>query len=218
MGVAARYGRGLLTFTEPSAVEAALGDGSLRDLLVSALWIAKTTVYALALEGTIAGVLSAVTPGAENGGTGLVAVAGGPRNEYNVLVEILSSGGLNEAVFLVTIDGLPGKRLTVPDAPGTYPIPETGITLTFEPGAEGFAAGDTFVFASTEPSAANGEVPEAVNTILDAKPNIVMDHGCGRLLRAPLGGAGGQSRGSGGNLSIPLFCGAGAVQGGGRES
>jgi hypothetical protein len=62
VGVAANYGQGLLTFTDASAVEEALGDGPLRDLLVSALSIAKTTVYAIALEGTIPGSLSAWQP------------------------------------------------------------------------------------------------------------------------------------------------------------
>jgi hypothetical protein len=128
IGVAARYGRGLPTFTDPSAVEAAPGDGPLKDLLVSALSIDRTAVYAAAPEGTVPGVLSTVTSGAKNGETGAVSACGDPRSEYTILVEILSSGGLNEAAFRVTVDGLPGKRLTVPDAPGTYLIPDTGIT------------------------------------------------------------------------------------------
>jgi hypothetical protein len=169
VGVAANYGQGIMTFTDASAVEAALGDGPLRDLLVSALSIAKTTVYAVALEGTEPGSLSAVMPGAENTGTGTIAVSGSPRNEYSITVEILSGGTLNEAVFRAVIDGLPGKRLPVPASPGAYEIPETGITLTF---SGTFAEGDVYAFSATEPSAANGEVLEAVNTILDAKLEI----------------------------------------------
>ena len=49
IGVAAHYGQGLLTFTDVESAEAALGDGPLRDLVVSALSRAKTTVYAIAL-------------------------------------------------------------------------------------------------------------------------------------------------------------------------
>jgi hypothetical protein len=169
VGVAARYGQGLLTFTDPEAVEAALGDGPMRDVLVSALSIAKTTVYAIALEGTVAGTLSSVTAGSENTGTGTVAVSGSPRNEYDIVVEILSDGTLNEATFRVIVDGLPGKRLTVPDTPGMYDIPGTGIKLTF---SDTFAEGDTYTFSTTEPQATNGEVLSAIDTILNTKVEI----------------------------------------------
>jgi hypothetical protein len=171
IGVAATYGQGLLTFTDPEAVETALGDGPLRDLIVSALSIAKTTVYALALEGTVPGTLSSVSAGSQNTGDGTITVSGNPRNEYDIEVEILASGGLNDAVFRVIVDGLPGKRITVP-SPGTYPIPGTSITLTFNPGAGQFEEGDRYAFSTTAPSATNGEVIAAVDTVLEAKLSI----------------------------------------------
>ncbi|MDR2807760.1 MAG: DUF2586 domain-containing protein [Spirochaetaceae bacterium] len=169
VGVAANYGQGLLTFTDAEAVEEALGEGPLRDLLVSSLSSAKTTVYAIALQGSVAGTLSSVTAGAENAGAGTVAVSGSPRNEYDIVIEILSSGTLNEGTFRVVIDGLAGKRLTIPDEPGTYEIAGTGITLTF---AGTFAEGDIYSFSATEPSATNGEMLSAVDQILDAKLEI----------------------------------------------
>ena len=171
VGVAANFGQGLLTFVDPDQVEEALGDGPLRDLIVSALSIAKTTVYAIALEGTVPGIRSAVTLGSTNVGTGTITVAGTPRNEYDVTVEILESGMLNSAVFRTVIDGLTGKRITVP-SDGTYIVPETGLTLTFTAGASGFTKGDTFSFSTTEPTATNGEVLAAIDQILDAKPAI----------------------------------------------
>jgi hypothetical protein len=73
-------------------------------------------------------------------------------------------------VFRTVIDGLPGKRVTVPSAPGTYSIPGTGITLTFGPGD--FAEGDSYSFSATAPSATNGEVLAAIDTILEAKLSI----------------------------------------------
>jgi hypothetical protein len=136
---------------------------------VSALSIAKTTVYAIALEGSVSGTLSDVTAGSENTGGGTVGVSGSPRNEYDVAVEILSDGVLNTASFRVVVDGLPGKRITVPDGDGKYEIPGTGITLTFDPGASMFKAGDTFSFTAAAPQATNGEVLEAITTILEAK-------------------------------------------------
>jgi hypothetical protein len=172
VGVAAMHGQGILTFTDPGKVDEALGDGPLRDLIVRALSIAKTTVYAVALEGTTPGTLSAVTPGSGNTGTGAIAVSGSPRNEYDVSVEIVSGGGLNEATFRVTVDGLAGKRITVPDAPATYDIPGTGIKLTFTLASGQFAEGDTFSFKSNAPAATNGEVLAAIDTILAAKLDI----------------------------------------------
>jgi hypothetical protein len=171
VGVAAQYRQGLLTFTDPDQVESTLGDGPLRDLVVSALSIAKTTVYAIALEGSVPGTLSAVAPGNTHAGTGTVTVAGSPRNEYDIAVEILATGSLNEAVFRVIIDGLPGKQITAPDD-GVYVIPGTGITMTFAVGAGGFVEGDTFTFSTTEPQATNGEMLAAIDQILDAKLNI----------------------------------------------
>ena len=172
IGVAAIPSNGILTFVDPEAVEAAIGDGPLRDLVVSALSIAKTTVKVIALEGTVPGTVSSVVPGARNAGTGAVSVTGSPRNEYDGLVEIITGGGLNEAAFRVTLDGLPGKIITVPDGEGRYEIPDTGLILAFEPGAEGFGAGDAFAFFTTAPSAANGEVLAAVDKILEAKLDI----------------------------------------------
>jgi hypothetical protein len=169
VGVSAIPSNGVLAFVDPASVDEKIGDGPLRDLIVSALSIAKTTVYAIALEGSVPGAVSAVTPGAENAGSGAVNVTGNPRNEYDVRVDITASGSLNEAAFRVTIDGSAGKIITVPDGTGRYEIPNTGLTLVFNPGADGFREGDRFVFSATEPQATNGEVLEAADKILDAK-------------------------------------------------
>ena len=171
IGVASIPSNGILTFVDTADVEAKIGDGPLRDLIVSALSIAKVTVSAIALEGTVPGSASAVTADAENTGTGTVTVSGSPRNEYDVKVDIVSSGGLNEAAFRVTVDGLAGKIITVPD-PGQYAIPVTGLTLQFVPGDGDFKEGDTFSFSATAPSATNGEVLAAIETVLEAKLDI----------------------------------------------
>jgi hypothetical protein len=171
IGVAAKPSNGIVTFSAPDQVDDLIGDGPLRDLLVSSLSIAKTTVYAIALEGTVSGTLSAVQPGGDNTGQGTVAAAGHPRNEYDILIKILSDGLLNEGTFQVTIDGNPGKKLTVP-GDGEYLIPGTGITLTFDTAAGMFKEGDAFSFTATPPGATNGEILEAVDKILEAKKAI----------------------------------------------
>ncbi|MDR0710364.1 MAG: DUF2586 domain-containing protein [Spirochaetaceae bacterium] len=171
IGVAAKPSNGIITFSDPDQVDGLIGDGPLRDLLVSSLSIAKTTIYAVALEGTVPGTNTEVSPGEDNTGAGTVTVAGSPRNEYDITVEIQSEGALNGGVFRVTIDGLPGKLITIP-AGGTYPIPDTGITLTFVPNEGTFKEGDTFTFSTTAPTATSGEVLQAVDAILEAKKAI----------------------------------------------
>jgi hypothetical protein len=173
IGVAAAgFGQGIVTFNDPEQVEPLIGDGPLRDLLVSSLSISRNTIYAIPLEGSTPGSLTAVTASEENEGAGSITVSGSPRNEYDIKVEILFSGGLNEATFRVVIDELPGKRITVPNEDGRYEIPGTGITLTFNPGTGSFEEGDTFSFSSTAPTATNGEVLAAIDEIIRAKLSI----------------------------------------------
>jgi hypothetical protein len=170
--VAAQFGQGILTFNDPEQVEKAIGDGPLRDLLVSALSISQTSVSVIALEGTLPGAKTDIEPNAENTGEGIITVSGNPRNEYDIGIDIVSGGGLNEAVFRMTVDGLPGKSITVPGGDGKYEIPGTGLTIQFDPDGDYFAEGDTYSFSTTAPGAANGEVLSAVDKILEAKLSI----------------------------------------------
>jgi hypothetical protein len=169
IGVAEKHGNEILTFNDADQVEKAIGDGPLRDLLVSALSISKTSVSVIALEGTIPGTVSAVTPGAENQGSGTITVSGKPRNDYKIKVAIETNGGLNEGAFRISIDNLSGKLLTVPDGDGKYEISGTGLTLQFNPGANVYKEGDVYSFTTTAPSATNGEVLAAIDKIFEAK-------------------------------------------------
>lgn len=172
VGVASKVNNGIQIFSDPTTADEKLGDGPLRDLVVSALSIAGTTCYAVAIEGTIAGTVGNVTAGAKNRGTGSVSAAGSPRNEYDIVVSIVESGGLNDAVFRLKIDGVLGKKYTVP-AGGSFTVPDTGITLTFTtgvaaPGKEAFEENDSWKFRVTSPSGTNAEVLTAVDTLLNS--------------------------------------------------
>ena len=176
VGVAANFGGGIRIFSDPADAAAALGDGPLRDLVVSALTVAGTICYAVGLEGTLAGTVGAVTPGSANTGAGSLTAAGSPRNEYDVRVVVVEAGALNEAVFRVEIDGVLSKKYTVPDAPGTFVIPETGVTLTFTAGLptgeqKSFELDDEWTFATTAPAATNAEVLAAVDALI-ASPYV----------------------------------------------
>ena len=172
IGVAEKFGQGILTFNAPDQVEKKIGDGPLRDLLVSSLSIARTAVSVIAIEGSLPGTVSAVTRGKDNQGTGSITVSGRPRNEYDIGVAIETSGSINEATFRLTVDDLPGKQITVPDGDAKYEIPGTGLTIQFVPGGSGFVEGDTFSFKTTEPRATNGDILNAINQIFEAKLSI----------------------------------------------
>jgi len=172
IGVAEKFGQGIITLNAPDQVEKKIGDGPLRDLLVSSLSIARTAVSVIAIEGSLPGAVSEVAIGGENEGTGSIAVTGNPRNEYDISVAIETSGSINEATFRLTVDGLPGKQITVPDGEAKYEIPGTGLTIQFAPGESGFVEGDAFSFKTTEPRATNGDILAAINQIFEAKLSI----------------------------------------------
>lgn len=172
VGVAAIPNAGILILTDPADAAEKLGDGPLRDLVVSALAVAATTCYVVPLAGSIAGVVSAIAKDAAAAGVGTLTAAGSPRNAYDVTVKIEGAGGLNEAIFRYEIDGVLSKQITVP-LDGEYEIPNTGLTLTFSAGVpaggeESFEVGDEFTFSTTAPSASNTEILSGIDRLLES--------------------------------------------------
>ncbi|HUJ26934.1 MAG TPA: hypothetical protein VLW85_13000 [Myxococcales bacterium] len=95
-------------------------------------------------------VLSSVTRGPANAGSGTLALSGTPAQVYtDVLVKITGAGDLGTATFQYSLDGgaTYSSDVTVP-AGGAYALDVTGVTVTFSAGAASpsFAAGDTFSF------------------------------------------------------------------------
>jgi hypothetical protein len=178
IGVSEKFSDEIKTIVDFNDVEELFGNGPLRDFLEGAFSLKKQPiVYALSIEGTVAGIVSTVTAGNSNTGVGTITVGGSPRNEYEVKIIIDSSGGLNEAVFYTIIDGVESKKITVPDTPGTYEIPNTGLTLTFNPGSPtgeevSFAKYDEFSFTTTAPKATNIELLDALEKLLLEKKDF----------------------------------------------
>lgn len=174
VGVASIPSNGMLILTDPEDAHKKLGEGPLRDLVVSSLSVASGTCYVIALEGTVPGTVGAVKKADDAIGVGSITLTGKPRNEYDIEIIIDESGGLNEAVFHYVIDGVPSPRITVPDTDGSFVIPGTGITAKFVPGSptgeqKSFVVDDSFTFSCTEPEASNAEILEAVDTFLSSK-------------------------------------------------
>lgn len=113
------------------------------------------------IEGDVAGTNSSVTKTAADSSTGTVTLSGAPYDSFDGRVEITKTGALGVAKFRYTLDAQSidstirptfSPELTVPSG-GTYVIPNSGITLTFVPGAGPvlFEAGDVHTWTSTEP-------------------------------------------------------------------
>lgn len=166
VGVCAAPTGGIITLTTAADAKEKLVDGPLCDVLVQALSMASTTVYAIGLEGTTKGAIGQVAH--TGSGKATVAASGSPRNDYEVIITIEEGGLLNAAIAHITIDGVDQKHFTIPTG-GSYEIPGTGITLTFTAAEESeFVAGDTYTFMTEAPKASNAEILAAVDTLLNS--------------------------------------------------
>lgn len=78
-----------------------------------------------------------------------ITPSGTPDADYDVVVEIVTTGGLGAGTYRVSLDGGEnfGAPATIP-ADTTDDIGETGITLTFED--ETYFAGDTYEFTAED--------------------------------------------------------------------
>lgn len=123
----------LYTFGRVSDVVDTLKQGPLAESLCSYLAIAGGPVYAVKLTGD-GGAAGSVTktPGGSPTSPGTLAVAGNPNDGYELRVELPVGGALGEATFRYSLDGgfTWSAPMTIPTL-GVYPIPDTGLTLTF---------------------------------------------------------------------------------------
>jgi len=122
--------------------------------------------------------VNTVTPGTigevkkDAAGSGSLTVSGNPTNRFSVLVKITAQGSLNEASFIVSIDGgnTYSDENTVPMT-GIYDLAGTGMTLNFieasveEQKPSSFLIGDSYSFETTAPAMTNGEVLAAIDKL-----------------------------------------------------
>lgn len=164
-------------FSSPEQIVEKLGHGPLVNALADAFAAGARIVYAIRGSSAVDGAASAVQADAGNAGDGSLAVAAAskPYDRYNVVIEILYGGDLNEATFRYSLDGGDtwSDPITVPTgAPGTYDIPDTGITLEWTEGATpaadppSFAAGDKWTFTTTAPKMSTVTVGDAVDVAI----------------------------------------------------
>lgn len=165
VGVAVNPNDGILILTSAADAQEKLVGGPLRDLIVSALSIASTTVYAVPLLGSVVGVVSDVVKTGSS--TGSLTVTGSPRNAYDIKVEIEKTGALNEALMSIEVDGLKSGLITIPDD-GIYALEKTGLTLTFAGVDQAFEEGTIFSFSTTAPKCSNAEMLSGIDRLLNS--------------------------------------------------
>ena len=145
-----------------------LGYTPLADSCIDATENGLKTIYALPMKADVDGEIGEVTKTGESKGT--FKVTGKPNNAYDMVVKITETGDTNEGSFAYSIDGgnTFGEDITIPLG-GTYVVPGTGLTLSFEDvqtEEKSFIANDAYSFATTSPTMNNASVLKAVERLM----------------------------------------------------
>lgn len=154
----------LSSASDTDEITAALGYSPLADAVMDAFQAGASTIYCIPIAGAVAGSIGAVTKTGTGEATN--AATGDPGSAYEVVLEVLTGGALNEASYRVSIDGGDNftEEATLP-AGGAVVIENTGVTITFTESAtpeNSFVAGDVYSFKTEAPSASNEEVLNAL--------------------------------------------------------
>ena len=153
--------------TKPDDVAEKLGSGPLAKACLDSMQMGSKTIIAVVAAASMAGTVGNIT----HSGTGSATyvTSGTPNNEYDVVIEVLSDGTLNEAQYRLSIDGgdnwLPKK--TVP-LDGAIEVSGTGVTVTFTagvPAAGSFVTGDKYSLKTTAPAMSNADFLAALSVV-----------------------------------------------------
>lgn len=138
------------TFTSKDDLVATLGTGPLVEAAGIALG-GGGPVHVVKATASVPAVTSAVVATRVGTSLGTVTVAGLALDSYDVKVEVTKAGEPGAAEFKFTLDGVSYSAVLQVPSGGSYPVANSGLTLTFAQGASSpsFDAGDVFSFATT---------------------------------------------------------------------
>jgi hypothetical protein len=155
------------SFSQPNAAKVALGGGPAVTAACHVLDMVGA-VDVLTIDGSVAASSTAVT---KVGTGGDVTVAGNANDVYKATIRIVLGGANGVGRFDYTLDGVEyGAVRTIP-ANGTFVIPGSGLTATFDdedaaPGDTPFVAGATYSWTSL-PKTSNGtDLDDAADALL----------------------------------------------------
>lgn len=167
----------LYTFTTPTACVATAGQGPAVEAACRILKAGGGPICFMRSTSSVAATISAVTKAAVGASTGTITTGGTANDDYQVRVEILTTGTLGTGTFRYTLeyDASAGyvptwsEELVIPVG-ATYTMPSTGVTLTFVPGAGAvfFEDGDTHTFSCTAAYYNSADVATSVTALLAA--------------------------------------------------
>ncbi len=155
-----------------------LGHSPLADAVMDSIQMGASTIYCIPTEGTISGTIGDVTHVGTGGATH--TTSGSPNNAYEIVIEILKDGALNDATYRYSIDGgdnFTGEKTMPTD--GEVVIEGTGVKITFAEAAtpeDSFKEGDTYEFKTTAPKMSNQEVLDAIAILKDANFEFELIH------------------------------------------
>lgn len=162
-----------------------LGVTPLADACMDAVEWGAATIYNIPVKAGTAGEIGEVIQ--DKAGQGSIEVSGNPNNAYNIVVEVMDSGGRNEGSIHYSIDGggTYTEEKTIP-LDGEVVLAETGITVRFMDAEDGdsFCEGDKITFATSAPVMNNQDVLQAVESLINSNLAFEFIHIVGTSVRA----------------------------------
>lgn len=118
------------------------------------------TVHFLKVTPSTAGANSAVTR--SNGSSPVITLTGTPNDDYQCVVEVLTTGTLGVATFRYSLDNGDTWSDSLLTA-ATYALP-SGVTLNMPAGT--YTDGDLYTFTSSAPAMTSGDIGTAMDTAI----------------------------------------------------
>lgn len=145
------------TFGSISNVNSTIGFGQAQLLAEMALRGGFSTVKVIPASGSIAATVSSVV--SSSGGT--FTVTGTPNHRYDAKFKISKAGAPGTGMFQYRLDGDDNSYSDAITIPGTlsYPIPNTGLTMSF--GAASYTLGQTATFTTKPKEMTTGDLDGA---------------------------------------------------------
>lgn len=151
-------------FTSGDQAQDKLGAGPLVDALLDSFQHGSQLIYAVKAAAAVDGSISAITKSGT--GTATAAAEGTPNDAYEIVIEVLKAGALNEAQVQYSLDGGDSwsSKKTVPTN-GVLEIAGTGVTVTFtagNPASGSFVVGDSYSLTTAAPAMSNQSFLDAI--------------------------------------------------------